>query len=55
MTRPTRAVRRRTFATELLNQGVASKLSLAFLGHAATTIIEQAYAQLTHHRVRMES
>jgi hypothetical protein len=45
---------RRTFATDLLNRGVRLETVSRLLGHAATTITEQAYAQLTDHRIRME-
>jgi site-specific recombinase XerD len=43
---------RRTFATEMLNRGVRLETVSRLLGHAATTITEQAYAQLTDHRIR---
>jgi len=45
---------RRTFATEMLNHGVRLETVSRLLGHAATTITEQAYAQLTDHRIRAE-
>jgi site-specific recombinase XerD len=45
---------RRTFATEMLNRGVRLETVSRLLGHAATTITEQAYAQLTDHRIRAE-
>jgi len=45
---------RRTFATDLLNRGVRLETVSRLLGHAATTITEQAYAQLTDRRIRME-
>jgi hypothetical protein len=45
---------RRTFATEMLNRGVRLETVSRLLGHAATTITEQAYAQLTDHRIRTE-
>jgi hypothetical protein len=45
---------RRTFATDLLNRGVRLETVSRLLGHAATTITEQAYAQLTDRRIRTE-
>src|SRR6266487_4965518 len=45
---------RRTFATEMLNRGVRLETVSRLLGHATTTITEQAYAQLTDHRIRTE-
>ena len=45
---------RRTFATEMLNRGVRLETVSRLLGHASTTITEQAYAQLTDHRIRTE-
>jgi hypothetical protein len=45
---------RRTFATEMVNRGVRLQTVSRLLGHAATTIAEQAYAQLTDHRIRTE-
>src|SRR5437764_8582085 len=45
---------RRTFATEMLNRGVRLETVSRLLGHAATTITEQAYAQLTDQRIRAE-
>jgi hypothetical protein len=45
---------RRTFATEMLNRGVRPETVSRLLGHASTTITEQAYAQLTDHRIRTE-
>jgi site-specific recombinase XerD len=45
---------RRTFATDLLNRGVRLETVSRLLGHAATTITEQSYAQLTDHRIRTE-
>jgi hypothetical protein len=41
-------------ATEMLNRGVRLETVSRLLGHAATTITEQAYAQLTDHRIRAE-
>jgi hypothetical protein len=45
---------RRTFATEMLNRGVRLETVSRLFGHATTTITEQAYAQLTDHRIRAE-
>jgi integrase len=45
---------RRTFATDLLNHGVRLETVSRLLGHAATTITEQSYAQLTDQRIRAE-
>jgi site-specific recombinase XerD len=45
---------RRTFATDLLNRGVRLETVSRLLGHAATTVTEQSYAQLTDHRIRTE-
>jgi len=38
----------------MLNHGVRLETVSRLLGHAATTITEQAYAQLTDHRIRAE-
>jgi hypothetical protein len=38
----------------MLNRGVRLETVSRLLGHAATTITEQAYAQLTDHRIRTE-
>jgi hypothetical protein len=45
---------RRTYATEMLNRGVRLETVSRLLGHAATTITEQAYARLTDDRIRQE-
>jgi integrase len=45
---------RRTYATEMLNHGVRLETVSRLLGHAATTITEQAYARLTDDRIRQE-
>jgi hypothetical protein len=38
----------------MLNRGVRLETVSRLLGHAATTITEQAYAQLTDHRIGTE-
>src|SRR5437588_7093738 len=38
----------------MLNRGVRLETVSRLLGHASTTITEQAYAQLTDHRIRTE-
>lgn len=45
---------RRTFATELLNNGVRLETVSRLLGHAGTAISESAYAELTDARIRHE-
>jgi integrase/recombinase XerC len=47
-------VLRRTFATDLLNRGVRLEVVSRLLGHASTTITEQAYAVLSDERIRYE-